>query len=83
MLDDVAPPIKAAMYSRNIDPATPGLISNLLAQVVILTCFSFEYSTTLLLARYRVTNQTNYYILSNFNDLPAVRTQNAKHNNQY
>jgi hypothetical protein len=49
MLDDVAPPIKAAMYSRNIDPATPGLISNLLAQVALLTCFSFEYSTTLLL----------------------------------
>jgi hypothetical protein len=32
-LEDVAPPIKATMYSRQIDPATPGLIAHLEAQV--------------------------------------------------
>jgi hypothetical protein len=32
-LEDVAPPIQAAMFSSRIDPATPGLVSSLVAQV--------------------------------------------------
>ncbi len=32
-LEDVAPQIKAAMFSRAVDPTTPGLVSSLSAQV--------------------------------------------------
>ncbi len=34
-LEDVAQPIKENMFSRTIDPATPGLVSSLKAQVLI------------------------------------------------
>ncbi len=37
-LEDVASPIKAAMFSSKIDPATPGLISSLVAQVLHGSC---------------------------------------------